>query len=165
MVLTRTWLPLIVVSVAAVRESAAFSQHLLVPSNALRPSTFNFYTNEVKVSWPTGRRRNARVYREHKAISVPFSGPPAGTRRHSWEEIIAPQVVTENDHKEITSFDKVVMTSTLLAVALSLYAAISLASPGAWRYFAAGGICAATSHAIPTPIDVIKVCHSSISSS
>ena len=25
-----------------------------------------------------------------------------------------------------------------------------------WRYFAAGGICAATSHGITTPIDVVK---------
>lgn len=26
-----------------------------------------------------------------------------------------------------------------------------------WRYFLAGGICAATSHGITTPIDVVKV--------
>ena len=32
-----------------------------------------------------------------------------------------------------------------------------VSGPGSWRYFAAGGICAATSHAVTTPIDVVKV--------
>ena len=35
---------------------------------------------------------------------------------------------------------------------------IAASGPGAWRYYVAGGICAAISHAITTPIDVVKVC-------
>jgi hypothetical protein len=38
-----------------------------------------------------------------------------------------------------------------------LYKLLTNSSPGSWRYFLAGGLCAASSHAIPTPIDVIKV--------
>ena len=34
---------------------------------------------------------------------------------------------------------------------------IYLSGPGQWRYYLAGGICAAISHAITTPVDVIKV--------
>jgi len=135
----------------------AFSQRLHISGRVLRSSTFGLSTSENKVSWPTGRRRNGRVYREHKALSVPFSGPPADSRRQSWEDIIAPQkTVNENTHQEITALDKTVIGGALLAAVLSLYAAISFTAPGAWRYFVSGGICAATSHAIPTPIDVIK---------
>ncbi len=70
------------------------------------------------------------------------------------------QGVSEIDHKEVTAFDKVLMAGALFAGACSLYAAIVFTAPGAWRYFAAGGICAAASHSIPTPIDVVKVGHS-----
>lgn len=34
---------------------------------------------------------------------------------------------------------------------------IALSGPGQWRYYLAGGICAAVSHAVTTPVDVIKV--------
>ena len=70
-----------------------------------------------------------------------------------------PQYVSDAKHESITVLDKVVIGGTCIAVALSLYGIIFLTAPGAWRYFCAGGICAATSHAIPTPIDVIKVSH------
>ena len=33
---------------------------------------------------------------------------------------------------------------------------IKLSGFGAWRYYVAGGVCAAVSHAVPVPIDVIK---------
>jgi hypothetical protein len=33
---------------------------------------------------------------------------------------------------------------------------VKLSGPGAWRYYLAGGICAAASHAFPVPIDVVK---------
>jgi len=34
---------------------------------------------------------------------------------------------------------------------------VACSGAGAWRYYLAGGICAATSHAVATPVDVIKV--------
>jgi len=36
-------------------------------------------------------------------------------------------------------------------------AVLKMSPSGAWRYYLAGGICASTSHAITTPIDVVKV--------
>lgn len=44
--------------------------------------------------------------------------------------------------------------ASLLAASLGL---IVISGPGAWRYYLAGGICAAFSHAVATPVDVIKV--------
>lgn len=44
--------------------------------------------------------------------------------------------------------------ASLLAASLGL---IAVSGPGAWRYCLAGGICAAFSHTIATPVDVIKV--------
>lgn len=107
--------------------------------------------------WSGGvRRRIVRSYREHKALSVPyFSGPPADPT-NSWEEIILPQIPLKNEHDGINAFDKFVMAGSLIAAIFSAYALISFLAPGSWRFFAAGGICAATSHAIPTPIDVVK---------
>lgn len=44
--------------------------------------------------------------------------------------------------------------ASLLAASLGL---IAISGPGAWRYYLAGGICAAFSHTVATPVDVIKV--------
>jgi len=47
----------------------------------------------------------------------------------------------------------------LLTAAVALIATtllVILSGPGAWRYYLAGGICAAFSHSFTTPIDVIK---------
>jgi hypothetical protein len=50
----------------------------------------------------------------------------------------------------------VIMAST--AAMFGTLATLILKAPvaGAWRYFLAGGVCACFSHAIATPIDVIK---------
>ena len=153
---SRTWYSLFVgVSIPALD---AFSHRLHVPGRSVAPPTLvGVPKSESWRSWPTGRRRNGRFYRKHDALSVPFSGSPADPKSHSWEEILAPPVTTQNNHLEITAMDKVVLAGFLMASSLALYATMSLTAPGSWRYFAAGGICAATSHTIPTPIDVIKV--------
>jgi len=44
------------------------------------------------------------------------------------------------------------LSSMLSAFFLLIY----ISGPGQWRYYLAGGICAAVSHAITTPVDVIK---------
>ena len=41
--------------------------------------------------------------------------------------------------------------------AVLVLAVLQISPSGAWRYYLAGGICASTSHAITTPIDVVKV--------
>lgn len=40
---------------------------------------------------------------------------------------------------------------------LAVLAVLKMSPNGCWRYYLAGGICASTSHAITTPIDVVKV--------
>jgi solute carrier family 25 phosphate transporter 3 len=56
----------------------------------------------------------------------------------------------------ISTADKALLVSMSLATAFAFAALMSVSGPGAWRYFLAGGICAAVSHAITTPIDVVK---------
>eukprot|EP00429_Kryptoperidinium_foliaceum_P059761 CAMPEP_0176095902 /NCGR_PEP_ID=MMETSP0120_2-20121206/48074_1 /TAXON_ID=160619 /ORGANISM="Kryptoperidinium foliaceum, Strain CCMP 1326" /LENGTH=417 /DNA_ID=CAMNT_0017429881 /DNA_START=28 /DNA_END=1278 /DNA_ORIENTATION=+ len=152
MAILRSWTLLLFASLVAsssVRESQAFSHRLVVPSRTLRPTPFS-------INQRYGRRRQDRVFREHKALSVPFSGPPADPK-NAWADIMNPHISSETNHGDnITTVDKVVVAGAGVATAFFLYAVIFLAAPGAWRYFAAGGICAATSHAIPTPIDVVK---------
>lgn len=58
------------------------------------------------------------------------------------------------DH--VTLADKLSMAGMGLTVILSFSLLLLMSGPGAWRFFLAGGLCAATSHAIPTPIDVVK---------
>jgi hypothetical protein len=75
----------------------------------------------------------------------------------SMEDIVIPTPYPTPDHDEITTVDIAVLTGTTTFAAISLFALITLSAPGSWRYFLAGGICAATSHAIAVPIDVVKV--------
>jgi solute carrier family 25 phosphate transporter 3 len=78
----------------------------------------------------------------------------------SWEEAIiarpfdgtsAAQLDPESPMKDISII-------ALASVGVStFFAVLILASgPGAWRYYLAGGICAAISHSVPVPIDVVK---------
>lgn len=59
-------------------------------------------------------------------------------------------------HDHVTMADKLVMSATVGSM-ISMFAALVIVSgPGGWRYYLAGGICAAVSHALTTPIDVVK---------
>lgn len=58
------------------------------------------------------------------------------------------------DH--VTLADKVSMTAAFSVVIASFALLLFASGPGSWRFFLAGGLCAAASHAIPTPIDVVK---------
>lgn len=151
MEVSRRFLVSLVVATLFLRESEGFSHRVLIAGRTLRQSS-SFQNRNL---WLPDKRRNVRHYREHKALSVPFSGP-RNESRNSWEDIMNPQYVSEIEHESITAIDKAVMGGTGLVAAFSLYALLFISAPGAWRYFCAGGICAATSHAIPTPIDVIK---------
>jgi len=61
----------------------------------------------------------------------------------------------EVDH--VTLKDKAAMAAAAVTGIASFAVLIFFSGPGAWRFFLAGGLCAAASHAIPTPIDVVKV--------
>jgi hypothetical protein len=57
----------------------------------------------------------------------------------------------------ITGADKTVLGVGTTVMVLGFIALLLGSGPGGWRYFLAGGVCAATSHAVATPIDVVKV--------
>lgn len=46
----------------------------------------------------------------------------------------------------------------LSSLIIANFGLMLLSGKGAWRYYLSGGICAAISHGITTPVDVIKVC-------
>lgn len=64
------------------------------------------------------------------------------------------QVVVPHDH--VTLVDKIVMSTTVASMVAMFAGLVSVSGPGGWRYYLAGGICAAVSHALTTPIDVVK---------
>ena len=70
-------------------------------------------------------------------------------------QITVAQQVAVHDH--MTTKDKSIITVTTVAAALGFVGLLKATGPEGWRYFLAGGICAATSHAITNPIDVVKV--------
>lgn len=76
----------------------------------------------------------------------------------AWSSIVATptQAITTTEQTAMTTVDKI-RIATVLGCAMSAVLAIVLkSSPGSWRFFLAGGLCAAISHTIPTPVDVVK---------
>mmetsp|Transcript_26660 Transcript_26660/g.40322 ORF Transcript_26660/g.40322 Transcript_26660/m.40322 type:complete len:151 (+) Transcript_26660:151-603(+) len=59
------------------------------------------------------------------------------------------------EHDSITAVDKVVMATTSVSLVLGFILLVTRG--GGWRFYLAGGLCAAISHAVATPIDVVKV--------
>jgi hypothetical protein len=76
------------------------------------------------------------------------------------DNILIPSSLRPNQqpyHDHITTLDKTFVIGFIGMFGAILYKFVTNSSPGSWRYFLSGGLCAASSHAIPTPIDVIKV--------
>ena len=63
----------------------------------------------------------------------------------------------ESIHRSEKSENKKKVTAVVTALLAACSALIVFSGKGAWRYYLAGGICAAFSHAVTTPVDVIKV--------
>jgi hypothetical protein len=103
------------------------------------PTNFNTYNDNA-------RSKNAR----QSTSTTNFANPDANPNAHH----LFPDFVP---HVRISRTDKISLIRMAVATALAFAGLLSVAGPGSWRYFAAGGICAATSHAITTPIDVVKV--------
>ena len=68
----------------------------------------------------------------------------------------------QHAQNEITSADKAVLWTAVAGIVAAFAAVTQVSGPGAWKYYVAGGICAAFSHGITTPIDVVKVCSSAV---
>jgi Mitochondrial carrier protein len=69
---------------------------------------------------------------------------------------------SRDNSNSIIMKDKLIIGSATAALLVAFLGLLSAAGPGGWRYYLAGGVCAALSHAVATPIDVVKVslqCH------
>ena len=100
--------------------------------------------------------RKRKPEAEHSALSHPTGG-----RNQQWDNFLIPPIALkpsyQQHHDHISTLDKTLVLGFIGTFGAILYKLIMASAPGSWRYFLAGGLCAATSHAIPTPIDVIKV--------
>lgn len=142
---TKAWLLLFSILVGV---SSGFNDRLLHRS---RTASAVAIATHKKRSYQ--QRQNPQL---RNALSYPVGGPSL-EQNNSWEETISqvPKSTIEHDH--VTTFDKIALTASVGLSVSAVYAMLAFSSPGAWRYFLAGGVCAATSHAIPTPVDVVKV--------
>jgi len=74
-----------------------------------------------------------------------------------WNSVLAPSTVAvATDHTELTTVEKLRIATVVGCAANAFLALVLKTSPGSWRFFLAGGLCAAISHTIPTPVDVVK---------
>ena len=53
--------------------------------------------------------------------------------------------------------DRNFLAKVTVLFSVVVFSLLKMSPSGSWRYYLAGGICASTSHAITTPIDVVKV--------
>lgn len=86
---------------------------------------------------------------ENDSTVSPHFGHQATT--HSSENSIT-TTSSATQMEERAFFAKVTVLFSLVVLAV-----LKMSPNGCWRYYLAGGICASTSHAITTPIDVVKV--------
>lgn len=95
----------------------------------------------------------------HGAIAYPIGISSLDHQDNTdWAEIITQSPTQDHiDHDHVTTQDKLALGGGIAVVISLLLGLLKLSSTGSWRYFLAGGVCAAVSHAIPTPIDVVKV--------
>ena len=70
-----------------------------------------------------------------------------------------PSSPKQQNHRDSSiTIDAIAIVATVSAAFLAaMIGLLSASGPGGWRYYLAGGMCAAISHAIATPIDVVKV--------
>lgn len=85
------------------------------------------------------------------------------SERLKWKRVLAPNdspqtesSAESDDSESMSRKDLILMSSSTILAGLVFAWLVAASGPGGWRYYLAGGICAATSHAIPVPIDVIK---------
>jgi len=81
----------------------------------------------------------------------------SGTKDEKKKKKASKKNKVQHAQNEITSADKAVLWTAVAGIVAAFAAVTKISGPGAWKYYVAGGICAAFSHGITTPIDVVKV--------
>jgi len=121
--------------------------------HSLQANRFNNDENNVSKRQEFPQKRN----RISSALSASDTDTALlASTSSSWDDILASSEPAIKNHEGVTVADKVSLT---LFAGISVFSLLILAlkaPPGSWRYFLAGGLCAAFSHAIPTPVDVVK---------
>jgi len=75
----------------------------------------------------------------------------------AWSSILSPSSQARSaEHIEMTAVERLRFLTFVGCAIYAFLVIILKSSPGSWRFFLAGGLCAAISHTIPTPIDVVK---------
>lgn len=69
---------------------------------------------------------------------------------------LPPPIQQKSGDSSITIETIAIMATASTAFFVALVGLLSASGPGSWRFYVAGGMCAAISHAIATPIDVVK---------
>mmetsp|Transcript_51154 Transcript_51154/g.52114 ORF Transcript_51154/g.52114 Transcript_51154/m.52114 type:complete len:445 (-) Transcript_51154:312-1646(-) len=95
-------------------------------------------------------------FQDRNSISSALCASETSTSSSSWDDLLAPSSAPRRNHKYVTIVDKAFIIA-FGGSAIFTFLVLALKSPpGSWRYFLSGGLCAAFSHAIPTPVDVVK---------
>jgi hypothetical protein len=76
----------------------------------------------------------------------------AGEQRVIWNLVQKDTPAQEHMSRK----DRILLGLVPVGTILVYTGLVTFSGPGAWRYYLAGGICAAASHSIPVPIDVVK---------
>lgn len=66
-------------------------------------------------------------------------------------------VKSETSDKVARKQERAFLARVSVLFSIVVFSVLKMSPSGSWRYYLAGGICASTSHAITTPIDVVKV--------
>ncbi|GAX25310.1 hypothetical protein FisN_5Lh399 [Fistulifera solaris] len=76
-------------------------------------------------------------------------------RQVEWDEVLGTDLPPLGAPGSLWKQYSIAAVSTCLATAMC-WLLIAASGVGAWRYYLAGGLCAAISHTVPVPIDVVK---------
>jgi len=98
---------------------------------------------------------------QHGQLDILVNGDSSQYSSHSQSKIFHGEsdlssTQAEPVHDHVTPKEKTLVAITIAAAFLAFVGLLKAAGQGGWRYFLAGGICAATSHALTTPVDVVK---------
>ena len=166
------------VSLISQRQRRKPSSSSSVPQPACRRSASLFYVAGATSELGGPANEDVRNSNNSNSKATPTSNQNDNdTAVHSWESVLQPTVecdgetnqpcfiVMEDDvaaaassstsSDEISLRDKSILSATAVGL-LGAIAAIVTSNSGAWRYYLAGGICAAVSHLVPVPVDVVK---------
>lgn len=104
--------------------------------------------------------RTRRTAITHSAITPDVANSEIDTRNTTSafaKSYLEPlQHLEKVPHDNITPSDTITMGVASAAMILAFVGLLSASGPGGWRYYLAGGVCAAISHSVATPIDVVK---------